>query len=713
MANAFFLDVPVTYEAFRETWARDRERLVAAYVEGRTSFLPNLLPETAVQMRAAEALRILHARLGPAVDLALEHAVSDGTAPLPDALRSPAAGRPDGAWLKASNTTGINVRTVGSFWNVVKYALTLPAAFDSIHLLPIWEPGVVASLYGMSSWQINPEFFSRELAEAAPGLDTVERQLSFTVHLLHAMGRAVGLDVIPHTDRFSQIVLGHPSYFEWLRREGERIADHSAHLHVEAESAILAFLAAHGPAAGCVDALALTAEAFFHAFPEEERMRALFGEVQDRAGRERRRLRLVHHLNSLGLEPVPATMAPPYRGIEVDPRTRSVDGEGNTWYDYYITRPEPMSRVFGPLARYKLYERLEDNAGWAIDFARPRWEVWRYVCEHYAAVQQRFGFDFMRGDMSHVQMRPEGVPAVAGDAYDLLRAVKRTVREEHGVLHFGYFAESFLAPRDVMGYGDEVDHLEASEADTTLGDLQSTAVGSPEFLQRLRRYHDLAVARRTTPSFTTITGDKDDPRFDGFYLAGNALRLFLALFLGDMPSYTALGFETRDPHPKPAPNEHYTKLYVFHEEDGPKATRGPYAWGRNAALFAQVTRLRLLAEAVVPLVRGRPTRWLIAPDATAHHKHLAWTQAGERPGYVFVANTDTARALGPFDVPLPPCLGGAETLELELSTEADDLTAETLAFTGRGYRVPGLRPAEGRAYRIRYAGEATSQEAGA
>jgi len=64
-------------------------------------------------------------------------------------------------------------------------------------------------------------------------------------------------------------------------------------------------------------------------------------------------------------------------------------------------------------------------------------------------------------------------------------------------------------------------------------------------------------------------------------------------------------------------------------------------------------------------------------------------------------------------VPLPPGLGGAETLELELSTEADDLTAETLAFTGRGYRMPGLRPAEGRAYRIRYAGEATSQEAGA
>jgi len=388
------LDVPEAYQPFRDAWAHDRDKLVDAYALGRISFLPNLLPEMAVRMPVREALRILRARLGRRVDIALECSAAvpgcgseaAGRAPLPAELLSPAAGRPDGSWLKATNVIGINVRTVGSFWSVVQYALTLPAAFDSIHLLPIWEPGVVASLYGMSSWQINPEFFSAELAAACPALDSVERQLAFMVHLLHAMGRTVGMDVIPHTDRFSQIVLSHPAFFEWLRRDGERIADHSAHLHQEAEQAILAFLAEHGPAAPGV-ASPSAAQAFFGGLSEEERLRALFGEPQDRAGRERRRLLLVHHLNRLGLEPVPATMAPPYRGIEVDPRTRIVDSDGNVWYDYCITRPEPMSRVFGPLARYKLYESLEDNADWAIDFSRPRWEVWRYVCRHYAAVQ--------------------------------------------------------------------------------------------------------------------------------------------------------------------------------------------------------------------------------------------------------------------------------------------------------------------------------------
>ena len=56
-----------------------------------------------------------------------------------------------------------------------------------------------------------------------------------------------------------------------------------------------------------------------------------------------------------------------------------------------------------------------------------------------------------------------------------------------------------------------------------------------------RWYRDLLETRRVAPSFTVITGDKDDPRFDAFYREGSVLRLFMALFLTDMPSYMALG----------------------------------------------------------------------------------------------------------------------------------------------------------------------------
>ena len=78
-------------------------------------------------------------------------------------------------WLKLANCVGINVRTIGNFWNILPYSFTLPAAQNAIHILPIWEPGVVASLYGMSSWNINPEFYSEALAQVFPDLNTVEK----------------------------------------------------------------------------------------------------------------------------------------------------------------------------------------------------------------------------------------------------------------------------------------------------------------------------------------------------------------------------------------------------------------------------------------------------------------------------------------------------------------------------------------------------------
>nr|MDA3948122.1 hypothetical protein [Spirochaeta sp.] len=177
----------------------------------------------------------------------------------------------------------------------------------------------------------------------------------------------------------------------------------------------------------------------------------------------------------------------------------------------------------------------------------------------------------------------------------------------------------------VMAYGDELEHLDASGADVTLGDLQSRRVESPEFFQQLRWYRDIAATHRVVPSFTVMTADKDDPRFDEFYLRGNEARYFSALFLTDMPSYTALNFECRDPHYVAAPNERYTKLYVFHETEGPKATDGPFRFGRNGYLFYRISRIRLFAEEILPELRGAAVRWLSPPDATAGRSYVAWT----------------------------------------------------------------------------------------
>jgi hypothetical protein len=696
------LDPPDFFEDQERAWQDlvRRQAIIDAYTGGRLSFIPSLLPEQALQLPVAEVLELLRGRWGERIEQALSPECTDPQNPpgqLPEAIRSPVVGEPDGDWLKKANLVGVNLRCVGGFWGLIPYCLTLPAAQDAIHLLPVWEPGVVGSLYGMVSWELNREFFSPRLAEACPWLNNAGRQLRAVVNLLHATGRTVGMDVIPHTDRFSEMALAFPEHFEWLQRDDLQIVDHAANLHRKVQAEIYQFLRQHGPAVRGEPLPGSADELFEPACAEPRRLRLLFGKPENPVGRLRRRKLLIGRLHRLGYETAPATMAPPFRGLEVDPAPEAMvkDADGLIWRDYRIIRPQAMSRVFNPLARYKLYESLEDNAHWELDFASPRRETWNYVCEHYAEMQRRYGFDFMRGDMSHVQMRPEGVPPVIDEFYDLLGAVKISIQRE--ARYFGYFAESFLSPRDVMGYGEEIDHLEASQAEATLGDLQSCPVGSGEFIQRLRQYDDLKATRRCVPSLTVMTADKDDPRFDDFYLEGNALRLFLAFFLTDMPSYMGLGFEVRDRHDQPAPNEHYTKLYVFHERQGPKATRGPYLWGKNVSLFNQINRLRVYLDQNWSRLRGRPIRWLIAPDARGMSPLLAWTQA-EEPEFVFLANTSPDHPSGGFGIPLAEAKAA---LKLAFSTALETHPSDQeLTTNGVFFPVQNLRAAEGRVYRV-------------
>lgn len=609
-----------------------------AYLNGKSSYIEDLTPAMAIRLPAATTLRVLKQKLGAGL---FEKVLNPAyTHP------SPIEHLNDANWMRSTNMVGVNVRTIRSFWNLVNYLFTVPACQQAVHLLPIWEPGVVASLYGMASWHINREFFSEELADALPELDSVEKQLKVTVNLLHALGRVVGMDVIPHTDRYSEIVLANPFFFEWMQRKGAVITDHSAQLYKRVEQHIYQCLQEIGPAHPW-DHLPANASEFF-TLPDATRCQLLFGDQNNDFARNERRSVFIHYLHQQGLEPVPATMGPPYRGLEVDIEEAAAKTiADDAWLDYRISNPGPMSRVFGPLTRYKLYENKNDNRDWEFDFERPLIEVWKYVCSQYAAVQRTYHFDFMRGDMSHVQMRPEGVPEVADDYYDIHRAVLRTVREEKP--WFAYFAETFLAPPGTMAYGSEEDHLDLSEADATLGDLQSMVLGESDFLQNFRLYLDLLHTRGFAPCFTLMTGDKDDPRFDKFYQAGNEARYFMGLFLTDMPSYMALGFECREPHPEPAPNEHYTKLYVFRMEDGPKRTQGPYVFGNNLALFQRLNRIRNEADRLLPGLSS-PLAWLIPPDATATRQVMAWTHQ-DQGTYIFVVNANLKKNIERVKIP--------------------------------------------------------------
>ena len=193
-----------------------------------------------------------------------------------------------------------------------------------------------------------------------------------------------------------------------------------------------------------------------------------------------------------------------------------------------------------------------------------------------------------------------------------------------------------------MAYGDEAAHLEAIEADSTLGDLQSMVVGSGTFNRQLATYLDLAETRRFAPNFTVMTADKDDPRFDEFYRTGNLFRYFVSLFLPTLPSYVGLGFEVRNEHEQRGANEEYTKLYVFrvsNEAETDKVTHGPFVWGQNAAQFEAIARIRAFAETIWPALTGQPVTWHLRPDPTATTgTALAW-QVGNT--YLFTATTGT------------------------------------------------------------------------
>jgi len=163
-----------------------------------------------------------------------------------------------------------------------------------------------------------------------------------------------------------------------------------------------------------------------------------------------------------------------------------------------------------------------------------------------------------------------------------------------------------------------------------------------------------------------------------------------------------LGYETRDVHMEPAPNEHYTKLFVFQERTGPKATRGPYVWGKNGPLFAAITRLRLFLDEIdfVGNLKGREVIWLLPPDPTARRKTVAWALGGPGDKFIFLANFDTE---GPAcEVMIPTLLDASPDTAMELVFSTSPHVKETghrLVRDGDHNVADRLLAGEGRVYR--------------
>ncbi|MFT6206066.1 MAG: hypothetical protein ACJA1O_003693 [Spirosomataceae bacterium] len=183
------------FEEWRQTYYLQRRN----FESHTTSYIDVLLPEIAVQL---DVFEILRKRLG---DKTLTRAFN-----LAETIGSPFQTQKNGDWLKQSNI--------------------------------IWEPGVVASLYGKTSFVVNEEFYSKEWAKAVLALNTAQKQLKALVNVAHAMGKAVGMDVIPYASRFAKMVFTHPRNFEWVKQVRRKMISHGSTLYQDVEEIILQFL---------------------------------------------------------------------------------------------------------------------------------------------------------------------------------------------------------------------------------------------------------------------------------------------------------------------------------------------------------------------------------------------------------------------------------------------------------------------------------------
>lgn len=607
-------------------WRKCQSDFKQDYILSKNTFVKSLLPEVAVQLNSVDVLNIIAAKFGQSfLLLALDPNKT---------IDSPLINEENGDWLKKTQTVGVNIRTIGNFFNLIKYALTLSSNQDTIHILPIWEPGVVGSLYGKTSWNLNPEFFSYELASIVPWLNSTEKQLKAVVNLLHLMGKKVGLDIIPHTDRFSEITMLYPHLFEWVYRHEHEIISIKTENADIVETVIWNYLLKNGLAVG--GTLSITQLEFFdiqhHKYNDFHKLEMLFGPVENRELRLRRRLEVMQAILGAGYETLPVTMAPPYRNLHLKKDDYITDELGNKWYNYHFDKPQGMSRVFGPLTRYKFYNTFEPSQ--ELDFKSPNVIAWQYIADKYLECQQKYNFDFMRGDMSHVQPRKEGVPQIIEEFYDPLKYIKEYIQQA-GVRYFSFFAETFIAPPNEMSYGNELEHLEAINADVTLGDLQASVVGSEDFRSKFKNYLDISNKWSFKTCFTIITADKDDPRFDEFYRSANHLRYFIGTFLSCLPSYIAMGFECRNQNLNRAINESYSKLYVFQISDNAetdKVTHGPYIWGDNIDQFLEFQKIKILAEKILPNTKDKDFVWITKPSISEYL--VSW----KIENYIFEAN---------------------------------------------------------------------------
>ncbi len=576
-------------------------------------------------------------------------------------------------WLKQSKVVGINPRAIGSYFDIVKYAMTFPE--DSLHLLPLFEQGCQGSLYAPVNFKLSEEFMDKDLTKL--GFDTPEKQLKLTMNLLHALNKNVGMDFLQHTDRFSEEVFINPDNFIWAKvdeskqRELQYPEVHPDKIGEDVKNAVVDFLKENGDTKGQpVKEIYLQN---FYNLSEDRRREILFGSDNSEQ-KTTRRVALMNHVRNANLETKPISLDDPRRKIVF----KEMQGNnGVTWANFTDNMGD---RMFGNLTGYKLYH-LDENG--QVDISKPNKSAWDFVCKQNAKFQQDYNFDFLRADMGYLTFDDE--------KRDIHSKVKEYIQNQ-GAHHFASLGECFC------GFGDNqnTEAIKRKNYDSVLGNLHYENVYDYNFNDIVKAYN---FAPDYKVSLTSITADSDQARYNQHYdNFQNKIRTFFGLFL-NQPSYMGMGLETREDNPTEGKN--LTKDFI-NDWGIPK-----YEWGQNKSFFKTISGMRNVFAKIKDDIQKQLHYWLWTSDK----KVASWfyyTKDALNPSYLFVANTDTnqkdeVEVQNLFDTNVSDNINkNRDTLALKeiYSSEKTEASDIDIMVKRKSHKIRNLKAGECRVYKI-------------
>ena len=473
---------------------------------------------------------------------------------------SPLAGLKDTKWCKTAKIIGINPRLTKTFWGIVKYAMTFPE--NCIHIMPLWTTGDRGSLYVQTSWRLNDEFLDPDLC--AMGYKTPQQQLKLIVNVLHAMGKIVGFDALPHVDNFSEITLLNPSFFEWAKLNKQKTSqlfppqvDYNT-IYKEVENIIIK---------------ETSAPSNLYELNEQEKDKWIFPKNSNRTSI---RIKLMEKIREAGLEPLPVTEHAPMRPVMF----KKIESAGDTnWAVFDVKDRSASAKVIGCITPYKWYKI--DNNGYPLKNAAEQ-KVWDYFSGKISEFQREYNFDFLRADMAHNQISHSHNSADKNEneKQEMWAYLKDRISKEKP--YFAVLAEAFYNTYYINGISDMIN----KKADIVLGNMNFQYLNK-EYVDTIDDY--LNPFRKNFPFYPcvcTFSNDGDLKEHAKYFQSEEAdeSRFFISMFL-NLPSYTGIGYETKTLNPQKE-NE-FSNEYV-------KIQDTPYEWGNNDILFEQITAMRVL-----------------------------------------------------------------------------------------------------------------------